>query len=186
MTHIVSESTSGRHAAAVATVGLEVVTDAHRAANPHLTDGARIVIVARNGEHMRVVDSEATWAWRAFPAHRLLAHMLEALDVDRPAGTVPLLPPADVIAALQPPVPTYTAPVDLRADQVDIDWLLLDARTEDEFHPITAVTECEDDHTVDHPNWADCVIIHSRAFADGYAHCTPDWTATVRIPAGDL
>lgn len=84
----------------------------------------------------------------------------------------------------------YTAPLELHADQVDTGYLLLDASNERDWHPITAVLECETDHLVDgsgepDPDYDGCSVIRSAAYSKGEAHCPADWMLTVRIPAGE-
>jgi hypothetical protein len=123
----------------------------------------------------------------------------------------------------------YTAPLTLRADQLDTPaggplWQVRDGSDETTWHDLTGVAACEDPncvvagvpvpfdpgtgpvtgyvagdcgHRVAESEWQagfrvcercpavvppECVVLVSTAWADGSAHCPPDWDVTVRIP----
>ncbi|MER7002251.1 hypothetical protein ABT297_04270 [Dactylosporangium sp. NPDC000555] len=69
---------------------------------------------------------------------------LIALLAEMPSGTVGAA--VQLLKRCRAGAGHYTAALELRADQVDVGWLLLDASNEHDWHPITAVLECDDDH----------------------------------------
>lgn len=89
-----------------------------------------------------------------------------------------LMPGADVLAALSgQPVGRYTAPIQLRADQVDVGWLVLNFSSEGAQERVKAVLDCEDDTCT----WMDCHVIVAEGVEP--VHFASYHGVTVRIPA---
>lgn len=161
------------------TIGLELV-------NPEQS-AARVAIVSRIDGGVPAVWGDDT-AYRDYEPHLVLTELLD--DIQQSRGVAEILPPSpEVIAALwnsNLPV-AYTAPLDLRADQIDVPvdgpaWQVLDARDEETWRDVTNVVECEEEHP-DEDDIDECVVLVSDAYIEGDAHLPVDATVRVRVPA---
>lgn len=163
------------------TVGLEVITDEHG-----VFGEARVAIALRVGGRL-VAAPEDDAFWRAqhvgSPVDVLSRLLTSAMHLARPLDDEPgaelLMPGADVLAALagQPDLQAWTAPVKVRADQVQAGWRICNLATEGVDELVTGVVECEDKTCP----WNDCYVVLTKATEPIHF---ADWQdMTVRIPA---
>ena len=177
----VTEQAAKRESAVTHTIGIE------------LADAPGVLAVVRR-------DGDTVIALETFPfadyAHPLGA-LAEALDLvdfaisddDEPEPAILPLG-ADIFVALGQPL--YTAPLSLRADQLDAPvgayWQVRDASDETSWHDLLAVVECEDLNCEygadeDDEDAPGCTVLVSQAWAAGFAHMPVAEMVSVRIPA---
>lgn len=177
----VDDAEAVRESAVTHTIGIEV---------GELPRSLRIV--RRDGDALSVLDTvqdsdeHFTHVFDNL-ASALIMLLQYASDADEPEPTILPLSGA-VLAALGQPL--YTAPVGLYADLVEAPaggpyWQVRNARTEEGWHDVTAVAECEQAGCEVRRHNGGCTVLVSDAYADGLAHWSPNVTLPVRIPAGD-
>src|SRR5206468_9267370 len=124
------------------------------------------VVLRFGGEAVAVPDTDVPWAVNTpgepVKALRgLLTEMISGknrLEREERRPVELLMPGADVLAALagQPDLQPWTAPIPLRADQVDVGQLVIGFSKEHAEELVTGVLECEDDTC---PCFECCVIV---------------------------
>lgn len=141
------------------TVSLETLTDELRAAEPALPDAdpakatwipdhARVGIVLRaDGAFVAIVETDADWI-RKHASVALLSRMLQQAEhYAQDGGADLVMPGADVLAALdgRPDATFWTAPVTVRAEDVQEGWIAVGYSGPDIEEPVTAKTaQCKD------------------------------------------
>lgn len=142
---------------------------------------------SEQGVDFKAAAADIVTANRAAIAHAMTGlptddyvHLLRELAWFDPATVKSF---CDLLAAVR--AASWTAPLDVYAEQVDTGWQILDAKDEETWHPVTGVAECEDPNCAVRAEGYDCTVLVSSAWTEGYAHCDSDGLVKVRIPAGE-
>lgn len=172
------------------TVSLEVLTDELLAlaaveyvgTDADLLTRAKVGIVGRIGGRADAV-TDVDRDWHASSGADVLANLIrQAQGRAFNASAELLMPTPDVLAALagQPDLQPWTAPISVRALQVQVGWLAVDFTREGADDLVTAVGDCEDETC---PWTGDCAPISCGTEPVHFA----TWQGvTVRIPAGPV
>jgi hypothetical protein len=98
-----------------------------------------------------------------------------------------------IIAAVRSAsTPRYTDRLTLHADDLDVPvdgprWQVLDAKDQQTWHDLDAITECELGEqcpiAASLPSDVECIVLIGTAWGDGFAHTPADAMIDVRIPA---